>query len=139
MDWNDRAKRVADYIHKNMIQVSRGAVSFGAADCAVLFGNDGYDQGEGKGALLVEQLRANTPANYAEAGFSTSDAGNGTTWAIIVRAHMGMADLQALNHFVWDSYGKLFPGHESQVAQQREMLYPHIKPLAEPNNAAAKS
>ena len=137
MDWNAEAKRVADYIHERMPAARCGAVTFGAADCVVLFGRDGDAQGEAQCTAAATLSRSNIPANYSEAGFSTSDRGNGTTWAIILRAHMGAANVQALHHLVWDSYGELFPGNEQLVAQQRDIKYPHIQPL--PQNKRSTS
>jgi hypothetical protein len=129
MDWNAEAKRVADYIQQQMPEAIRGAVTFGAADCAVLFGNESSLQNNGESSPLLQYLRANIPASYSEAGFSTPDAGSGGTWAIILRAHMGAANIQTLHRLVWESFGVLFPGYEREVLKNRDIKHPHIQPI----------
>jgi hypothetical protein len=139
MDWNAEAKRVADYIHQQIPAPRRGAVTFGAADRVVLFGNESSEQGDGACGQLVQHLRSNIPANYSEAGFNTSDLGNGSTWAIILRAHMGAANVETMHRLVWDSYSALFPGNEPKVAQHRDVKHAHIQPLPQGSRSVSRT
>lgn len=86
MNYNARAKRIANYVYSRSLETHRGAMALREAGVSVVFGNDDYT-GDPQTRELVRLLfEATHDAGVEVLGFATSDGpvGSGYAWAMVL-------------------------------------------------------
>jgi len=90
MNYNARAKRIANYIQSRRLETHRGVMPLPEQGVSALFGNDDYS-GDGQTRELVRRLfEVAHEAGYEVLGFATNDGANdgstdaGCSWAVVL-------------------------------------------------------
>jgi len=90
MNYNARAKRIANYIQSRQLETHRGVMPLPEPGVSALFGNDDYS-GDGQTRELVRRLfEVAHEAGYEVLGFATNDGANdgstdaGCSWAVVL-------------------------------------------------------
>jgi hypothetical protein len=91
MNYNARAKRIANYIQSRRLETHRGVMPLPEPGVSALFGNDNYS-GDGQTRELVRRLfEVAHEAGYEVLGFATNDGVTndgpteaGCSWAVVL-------------------------------------------------------
>jgi hypothetical protein len=113
-NWNTEAATMADYVSDNMFGAHRGAMTWRQAGVSVVFGNDGYMQGErarSEVAMVRQQLGLE---GIPILGFGVDSEG-GYSWAMLVKT----GDIGMLTHLVWSCWMPKGPAREAMARPGR--------------------
>lgn len=86
MNYNARAKKLANYVHSRCLEIHRGVMPLGDLEACVVFGNDDYS-GNARTREMVRLLfDACHEAGVPVLGFATNDGADdsGCSWSLVL-------------------------------------------------------
>ncbi|HVA49319.1 MAG TPA: hypothetical protein VNH11_23340 [Pirellulales bacterium] len=86
MNYNARAKKLANYVHSRRLETHRGVMPLAALDACVVFGNDDYARNSRTHEMVRLLFDACYEAGVPVLGFATNDGMSdaGCSWALVL-------------------------------------------------------
>jgi hypothetical protein len=86
MNYNARAKKLANYVHSRRLETHRGVMPLAALDACVVFGNDNYAHDSYTHEMVRLLFDACYEAGVPVLGFATNDGFSdaGRSWALVL-------------------------------------------------------
>ncbi|HUY34121.1 MAG TPA: hypothetical protein VMV69_15340 [Pirellulales bacterium] len=133
MNYNARAKRIANYIHSRRLESHRGVMPLPEPGVSALFGNDDYS-GDGRTRELVRRLfEVAHDAGYEVLGFATNDGADdaGCSWAVVLSTDQLDWLKARLHDAFFESHGLYAPRGSALGAAAGNDSYAHSETFSQ--------
>ncbi|HVX14512.1 MAG TPA: hypothetical protein VHC22_25215 [Pirellulales bacterium] len=111
MNYNARAKKLANYVHSRRLENHRGVMPLGTAEACVVFGNDDYSGNSHTREMVRLLFDACYEAGVPVLGFATNDGDNdsGCCWSLVLATDNSDWVKARLHDAFFESHGLYAP------------------------------
>lgn len=116
MNFNARAKKLANYVHSRRLEIHRGVMPLAALDACVVFGNDNYSHNPRTHEMVRLLFEACHEAGVPVLGFATNDGSAddgasdaGCSWALVLATDNADWAKARLHDAFFESHGLYAP------------------------------
>ena len=113
MNYNARAKKLANYVHSRRLATHRGVMPLAALDACVVFGNDNYSHNPHTHEMVRLLFDACHEAGVPVLGFATNDGDEandaGCSWALVLGTDNADWAKARLHDAFFESHGLYAP------------------------------
>jgi hypothetical protein len=116
MNFNARAKKLANYVHSRQLESHRGVMPLGDCDACVVFGNDDYTGNIHTREMVRLLFEACHEAGVTVLGFATNDAAidagaddSGCSWSLVLATSNADWAKARLHDAYFESHGLYAP------------------------------
>jgi hypothetical protein len=111
MNYNARAKKLANYVHSRMLATHRGVMPLADLEACVVFGNDDYAGNQHTRELVRLLFDSCHEAGVSVLGFATNDGheDGGCSWALVLATENADWVKARLHDAFFESHGLYAP------------------------------